>query len=151
MDYNNYLVDKIQYTQNQDDLVFNLYKGVNDLIDITNIKKNGILFNGETSSCEQWYLNTPGSEPKPVFTIVVDCGALPNTGTIVIPHNIPIITGWKIISFDGTATDPTLLHTISMKSNTINIIITSINICITTTANLSAFTESHLIIKYIKN
>ena len=145
----NYFAAKVSYTPKHEDLLLNLFDNFNQMVDIVNIKPIGIYADSIFPSAEKWYLNTTG-KPQGVLFTTVDCGTLPNTGTVNIPHNIPITAGYKIIKFYGTATDPIGLFTKSMVGDpNINITIGPTNIIITTTTALGQYTESHLIIKYI--
>jgi len=144
----NYLASKVLYTKNQEDLLFSLLTNFNKTVDIINIKPIGIYSNTISPTSEKWYINAT-SEEQSISFITIDCGALPNTGTSMIPHGIPIVTGYKIIHFYGTATDPINLRTISLDNKKLDVIIDQTNINITTLEDLSAYTESHIIIKYI--
>jgi len=145
----NYFASKVSYTPKQEELVANIFNSFNQLVDIVNLKPLGLYADTILPSAEKWYLNATAKAQGVLYT-TVDCGTLPNTGTVNIPHNIPIVAGYKIIEFYGTATDPAGLFTKSMTGDpNINITISSTDIIITTTAALAAYTESHLVIRYI--
>ena len=145
----NYFASKASYTTKYEDLVINIFDKFNQMVDIVNIKPIGIYIDTILPSAEKWYLNDDVKAQGVLYT-TVDCGTLPNTGVVNIPHGIPIVTGYRIIEFYGTATDPVGFFTRSMVGDpNISILITQANIVITTTAALDTYTESHLVIKYV--
>jgi hypothetical protein len=145
----NFFASKVSYTPKQEDLILNIFDQFNKMVDIVNIKAIGVYTDTIFPSAEKWYLNAD-VKAQGVLYVTVDCGTLPNTGVVNVAHNIPITTGYRIIEFYGTATDPVGFLTRSMLGDpNISILINQTNIVITTTANLSAYTQSHLVIKYV--
>lgn len=93
---------------------------------------------------------------RPIFRMVVDCGALPNTGTSLTPHGITLTPNFAFLKIQGSAFDPTALEGIplpfadSTPANCISVTVTTTDIEITTGSNRSNFTTSFILLEYIK-
>lgn len=93
---------------------------------------------------------------RTVLRKVVDCGALPNTGTKTVPHGITIDANFTLIDLYGAATDPTNLISFSLDRSAptlaqqVSIFLDANNINITTGSNRSSFTRSFIVIEYIQ-
>ena len=90
---------------------------------------------------------------KPIYRKTVDCGALPNSTTKYVVHNITNI-GY-IVSITGSAKDKNIYIPLPLVSKTnkdsdIGIFITSTDIAIEAGGNRSSFTESYITIEYTK-
>ncbi len=94
---------------------------------------------------------------RSVYRIVVDFGALPNTGIKSVAHNIPNIdTNVTFTRIYATATDPVTFVGIPIPNsfvatgNIVDISIDAVNANITTNWNASNFTRCVVIIEYFK-
>ncbi len=100
----------------------------------------------------------PGDDPQTknlIFRKIIDTGGLANTGTTAIAHNIMgINNNWSFTRVYGTAFDPVNLLWLSMPNGTvaqgIGLRVDATNINITTTANLTAFTTSTVVLEFYK-
>lgn len=94
---------------------------------------------------------------RQVFRTVVNFGALPNTTTISLPHNIDISFGFSFTRIYGCSTDPVSQNYIplpyvsaSAVANNIELSVDSSNVVITTGIDQSAYTTTYVILEYVK-
>lgn len=132
-----------------------LREAVNDLyqdIATTVNSKEGALFVPiEKLTSGQYFIASNPQNNRAVYRMVVDFGALPNTGTKSVAHNI---VGWdanfRLVRAYGAATDPIGLSAVPIPNDNIFLEINSTDVIITTTANFSAYTDSTIVIEYTK-
>jgi hypothetical protein len=92
---------------------------------------------------------------RSVFRIVVDFGALPNTGTKSVAHNIQTVdANFSLVQMWGAATDPVGLTFIpipyvSTSGSIVELNGDSTNVNITTNDNKSNFTISYVVIEFL--
>ena len=128
--------------------VNDLYQGIASTV---NTKEGALFVPIEKLNSGQYF--TPGNPllNRAVYRMVVDFGALPNTGTKTVPHNI---VGWtnkfRLVRAYGAANDPIALEGIPIPNDGIFLKINSTNVIVTTTANFGAFTESTIVIEFTK-
>ena len=94
---------------------------------------------------------------KPLYRKTIDCGALPNATTKLIAHNIENIG--EIVKISGTATNPSAGRTLplphvtlttSSTSSHVKLVVTSTDIQIDASINLTIYTKSYVTIEYTK-
>lgn len=88
-----------------------------------------------------------------LYKKTINFGALPNTNTKNVNHNISNLS--KIIEISGATNDgsntlPIPYINSNQLSSSVQIIVTSTQISIRTAANLSSYTDTYVTIKYIK-
>lgn len=91
---------------------------------------------------------------RPVFRKVVQFGALPNTTSKSVPHEIDVMNTYQFIKIlvignNPSATGTTPYATVLANKDS-RVDITLSNIVITTTADYSAFTVCSVILEYTK-
>ena len=92
---------------------------------------------------------------KPIYKKTIDCGALPNTDTKNVAHNITSFN--KIINIYGYAYASSSQNSVplpfSSPTNTLNVLVMAgtTNITILTGTDQSAFNESFITLEYTKN
>lgn len=89
-----------------------------------------------------------------LYEKTVDFGALPNSTTKSLDHNIRNLS--KIVDISGTATNgsdtlPVPYINSNQLSSSVQIIVTSTQISIRTAANLSSYTDTYITLRYIKS
>lgn len=102
---------------------------------------------------QQYFGATPQNK-RQIYRRVFQCGALPNAGIISIAHGIAgINANWMFTRIYGVARDPVGLRWIPIP-NSINfqveLSVDNVNINIRTTANLTAFTYTIVVLEYWK-
>lgn len=149
MSKQNLLADKVAYSQNDKELLRNVYRKINELVYIINTKDTGIYNNEEIFTAQQWYLEKNVGEQQIIFRKVFENIALPNAGTTSVAHGLNLDANWDFIKIYGTAKDPATPAWISLATlTTIDIDTTNINI--TSTIDLSAYTNGRIVIEYTK-
>ena len=155
--------------QSQDfkDFLVRLRQSINNVAIAVNLKDSGYYqVDQEFINGQAWFANPALTTTNPStrafrqdFRTVVNFGALPNTATKSVPHNIPINvssgTAYSFTRIFATSTDPVGFHYIPIPyASTTEIIelnVDAVNVNITTNANLTAFTITYVVLEYLKN
>lgn len=117
-----------------------------------NRKEGGLYVPQEKTTSQQYFdpLNT--QKNRNVYRMVVDFGALPNTTSKSVGHNID---GWntefRLTRAYGAATNRTTRSALPIPNDGILLEINSTNVIVTTTSDLSAYTDTTIVIEYTKN
>ena len=78
---------------------------------------------------------------------LIDFGALPNTSTKSVPHGLSVGSNFRIFDLYIAASNPGTSY-LCIKDQ--NLTLDIININLTTTSNLSAYTSSFVVIEYMR-
>jgi len=147
------------------DFLIRLRLMLNNHANTLNIKDTGIYDPQEFVNGQVWFPDpTLGSSTaqKPVerqvYRTVVNFGALPNTATKTVAHNItfPTISTLTATRIYGASTDPVaqiqipLPYSSPTLVNNIELYFNATNVVITTGANYSAYTTTYIVLEYIK-
>ena len=88
---------------------------------------------------------------EPIYRAVIDCGALPNATTKNVAHGLTFGTA---IDLRGYSTESTnwipLPYVDTSTTSLVELRITATNIVLVTAVNLSSYTETYVIVEYIK-
>ena len=137
--------DPIEFRYDLNDIYQSIASAVNN-------KVGGLYVPEEKINSQQYFDSNNVQKFKNVYRMVVDFGALPNTGTKSVAHNIP---GWtsafRLTQLYGAATDPVALQGLSLPNDGILLSVDSTNVTVTTTSNRSAFTASTIVVEYTKS
>lgn len=128
---------------------------LNDLYQKTtaslNSKEGGLYQPLERTNGQQYFSSGNPQRNRTVYRMTVDFGALPNTASKSVAHNI---SGWdssfRLTRSYGAATDPTGLNALPIPNNGILLTINSTDVTVTTTSNRSAYTATTIVIEYTK-
>ncbi len=127
-----------------------------------NMREIGFFLDQELLSGKQFIpgvnIATDGGSSQQFRTVlrkVVDCGALPNTGTKQVPHEIVVDANFTLIDLFGAATDPVGLTSIDLGHAAappfqVEIFLDATNVNIVTGSNRSNYTRSFIIIEYMQ-
>jgi hypothetical protein len=130
------------------DAVNDLYQ---DMANNINNKEGALFVPIEKLNSGQYFIAGNPLNFRAVYRMVVDFGALPNTGTKSVPHNI---VGWdsnfRLVRAYGAATDPISLNALPLPNDGIFLKNNATDVTITTTANFSAYTESTVVLEFTK-
>lgn len=145
------------------ELLVRLFQNVNSMNQTINLKESGYYSNLEFVSGKLMFPNPANSSQgsaypvnRPMYRIVVPCGTLPNAGVKLVPHNVPVTSGYSWVYIGGAATDPVNLLGIPLPyssptlANNIEVSTTATNIVITTGSDRTNFTTSYIVLEYIK-
>lgn len=91
---------------------------------------------------------------RPVFRLVLDCGALPNATTKLIPHGLNT-TGYTLTKLSGSATNTSRWGAIPLPylagiGTSVAVWMDGTNINIQTSGNMSSYNKSSVVIEYVK-
>lgn len=131
------------------DMLNDVYQSIASTV---NSKEGALFVPIEKITSGQYFTPANPQQNKAVYRMVVDFGALPNTATKNVAHNI---VGWnsefRLTRAYGAATDPIGLSAIPIPNDNIFLEINATNAIVTTTANYSAYTASTIVIEFTKN
>ena len=145
------IATKASFSQDDKELVRNLYSKINELVYIINTKGTALYTESELFTSKQWYVGQDPNQPKQIYRKSYEIGALPNTGTINIPHGLALDTNWDFITISvGTAKSTLLTQWIPITNPDISIMIDAVNINVTTTTNLATYINTRIILEYTK-
>lgn len=143
-----------------------LYQNLNSMANVINVKQTGQYPLMETVDGALWFPN-PNNNSSTAATATQRqelrstylSGPLKNAGILKIPHGITVTanTSWTFIG--GTATNPAAVFPAVSgypipnvdAANPISINVDSMNINITTTTNLTAFTIVYVVLQYLQS
>ncbi len=134
------------------ELLVRLYQNLNVICESLNKKESGLYKTQEFVSGNLFFnpLSSNQNDLRSEFITVVDFGALPNSATTTVAHNIPDVSDqWWWTMVYATATDPVTQTGITLTYPIVQV--DSTNVTITTTSDLSAFTRCIVVLRYLKN
>ena len=163
--YDNEAIHRLDISEELKDLLTRLHQRTNNIALNLNLKDTGYypqveFINGQLFFPDPTLTSRTQQLPeyRQVFRTVINFGALPNTGTTNVAHNIPNIN--NLFSFTriyGAATDPVALSYLPLPyaspvlANNIEVNVNNTNVTITTGSNRAAYTTSYVILEYLKN
>ena len=157
---NNFLSQNYIIPEDIEEKDLKLREYLNAIATATNTKDSGIYDAVETIT-GQSFLPTFSTQTaanatyRTVFRKVIDFGALPNSTTKSVAHNIAFSTSFSATKIYGASTNPgstwfPLPYASSTLGNNIELNLSSTNVNVTTGSNRSAFTRTFIVIEYIK-
>lgn len=138
-----------------------LYMNLNRMLLALNKKENGYYPLNQILSGQQFFPNPSASyleqsNYREVFRLVINFGALPNATTKSVPHNIAINAGVSFTHIYGTATDPVNFNYIPLPYasptliDNIELKVDATNVTVITGINRTAFTETYIVLDFMK-
>lgn len=147
-----------------------LNETVNDIQKVVNIKQSGYHVETEFVNGNLWFRSKRAAAilPQPTqtptyrqeYTLVVDFGALPNTGTKSVAHGITVTTDVTFTHSYGQANDTSAAPAIksipipyvsNTANNSVGFWITPTHVFVDAgTVNRSAFDTTYIVLKYLK-
>jgi hypothetical protein len=145
------------------ELLVRLYQNVNLIATVLNTKDTGYydvleFVNGQIYFPDPALNSTSSTSPsyRQVFRTVVNFGALPNTGSKSVAHNIPDINdGVTFTRIYATASDTTDFDYIpipyaSVSGDDVELSVDATNVTITTASDRTAFNITYVVLEYLK-
>ena len=141
-------------------LIIQLYQYINSMAIAVNIKDSGYYIqqefvNGQLFPVTNASMATASSDGRQVFRLLINFGPLPNNSTTSTPHGINTTSLFTFTRIYGAASDPVGLNFIPLPyaaaSTSIELKINATNVVITTTSNRSNFTQSWVVVEYLKS
>lgn len=140
-----------------------LRQSINNVALVVNTKESGYYIQQEFVTGKLYYANTAltsATAQIPTFRTayrrVVNFGALPNAGTKSVAHGISINSGYRATDIFGASTNPTTvtlipLPYVSTIGDDIEVWVDATNVNVRTTSNRTAFTQTDIVIEYLKS
>jgi hypothetical protein len=145
------------------ELIVRLYQNINSQSLSVNGKDAGVYDTSEFVNGQTFFPNptltsssTTTATQRQVFRMVVNFGALPNTGTKTVAHGLTINSGFTFTRIYGTASDPNgnyipLPYASPTAVNNIELKVDGTNVTIITGSNRSNFTVTYIVLEYLKS
>ena len=138
------------------------------IIDAVNKKEGSLYYLQEIGNFQSYFTPNAPFQFRNVYRTVVNFGALPNAGTKSVAHNIqgidannPAASSFSFTHIYATSSNQTAgaeqfipipyIDTGAILGSDVGIYVDATNVNITTTANLSAFTVTYVVLEYLKN
>jgi len=136
--------DQAQFRNRMNDLYQKIASSVNS-------KEGGLYVPEEKVTGQQYFDSTNPQKNKNVYRMVVDFGALPNSTSKSVSHNIQGLNGeTRLTRAHGASTDIDSIEFLPIPNDGILLEINSQNVIVTTTSDLTAFTETTVTIEYTR-
>lgn len=154
-------VGNLDDQENLKQLVIQLTQYTNNIATVLNQKDSGTYVQEQFVNGQQYFpnptLNIFSSEdatPRQVIRQVFLTGPLPNTGILLVPHNIPITNIYTFTRIYGTASDTTGLNYIPLpeafvNGNIVDLAVNNINIVIHTNWNASNYNIVYIVLEWL--
>lgn len=147
----NQLPLSVELSDDPKELRFDINDLYQSIASSVNNKIGGLYVPQEKINSEQYFNKYNVQKFNSVYRMVVDFGALPNTTSKSVSHNI---VGWnssfRLTASWGAATDPVALSSLPIPNDGILLEINSTNVTVTTTSDLTAYTDTSIVIEYTK-
>ncbi len=139
------------------ELLVRLYQNIGSIATALNIKDSAYYSLGEFVNGQLFFPSPALSSEtqsvarfRQVTRLVINFGALPNTGTKSVAHGLTPNSSWTFTRIYATASDTTGLTYIPIPSLRANLTVDATNVNITTTANLTNYNVCYVILEYLK-
>lgn len=147
----NQLPLSVELSEDPKEMRFDVNDLYQSIASAVNAKIGGLYVPEEKINSEQYFDPLNVQRFKNVYRMTVDFGALPNTTSKSVAHNI---AGWnssyRLTRAWGAATDPANLESLPIPNDGILLEINSSSVTVTTSSDLSAFTEATVVVEYTK-
>ncbi len=142
------------------ELLVRMYQNMNTITVALNLKESAYYDTSEFVTGAQFFPNPAVpvgtvADFRPPYRMVVNFGALPNAALKSVAHNIPVNNGYTITRFYASSFNPTTLVGIpipyaSVAADNIEMNLDATNVNITTLSNRTGFTNTIVVIEYLK-
>lgn len=140
------------------ELFVRLYRNLSTMSDTINLKESAYYPQQEFMTSQQFFTGQPNvsNQQRPSFRQTINFGALPDTTTKQIAHNLTLGDYVTATNIYGAATKPASLELIPLPyastiGDNIELWIDATYVNIATKANWSAYTKTIVVIEYLKN
>jgi hypothetical protein len=153
--FGNHLPEQIDFSDNEEDMLIELKKTLEDHAKMINRKDTGQYEETEVLINQTFPGVTP-QEKRSVFRKTINFGALPNAALKQVAHNLTNFATIIFTKIYGAATNPGVqgipipYSDTALVGNQIELSVTATNIEITTAINYSAFTSCYVVLEYFR-
>lgn len=146
----NQLPFSVEFSEDPKELRFDLTDTYQGIASAVNSKVGGLYVPQEKVNSEQYFDSSNPQKLRNVYRMVVDFGALPNTATKSVNHNISWDTGYRLTAAWGASTDISAIESIPIPNEGIFLKINATSVTITTASDFSSYTETTIVVEYTK-
>lgn len=139
------------------ELLIRLYQNINNISIALNLKDSGYYVQQEFMTGQVFFPDANSSDDgRQSFRAVVNFGALPNNTTLSIPHGINVFNSFVFTRIYGCASNQITMNYLPIPyasattAKIIELYADSTNVYITTNSNLSSYTQTYIILEYVK-
>lgn len=145
------------------ELLVRLYQNINIIAQAVNLKESAYyatqeFVNGQSFFPDPTLNSNSGTTPvyRQVCRLVINFGALPNTATKTVAHNLTVTGGYTFTRIYGAASNTTgqtylpLPYSSPVLANNIELSVNNVNVVVTTAANYSSYGTTYIILEYLK-
>ena len=146
------------------ELLVRLYQNINNIALLLNIKDTGLyntfeIINGQTYFPNPTLTSSTSGFPtnRQVYRTTVNFGALPNTGSKSVAHNIVVTPSTTFTRIYATASDTTgetyipIPYASPTLANNIEIFVDNTNVTITTGSDRTNYTICYVVLEYLQS
>jgi len=140
------------------EILIRLYQNLNLMQLNLNIKDSAFYDQSEFVNGQSFWPSAavPSSQSdavnrRQVFRKVINFGALPNTATKNVAHDIDITTGFSFTRIYGCASDTNNRVYRPIPNTNITLSVTATNVVVTTAANFSSYDTTYVVLEYLKD
>ncbi len=147
----NQLPLSVDLSEDPKDLRYDVNDLYQSIASSVNNKTGGLFVPEEKINSEQYFDPLNPQKFRNVYRMTVDFGALPNSTSKSVAHNI---AGWTaaylLTSAYGASTDPVSLNSVPIPNDGILLEINSSSVTVTTSSDRSSFTATTIVVEYTK-
>jgi hypothetical protein len=145
------------------EILIRLYQHINTMSMSINNKASGIYDTHEYASGKLFYPPTDltsssnqSTDYRPGFCKVISFGALPNTASKSVVHELEVLPGWMFTKIAGVACDERngvfipLPYSSPTLADNIELSVDDTSVTVTTGADWSMYTRTDIILEYLK-
>lgn len=144
------------------ELLVRLYQNINNISVALNLKDSAYYAEEEFINGQVFppTVTTVGASPEPtrqVFRKLIDFGALPNAGSTSVSHGLDITSTYNFTRIYGASSDKTGMSYIPLPyasptlNENISLEVTATDVVITTGIDRTAYTDTWVILEFLKN
>ena len=135
-----------------------------DTASVINVKENGIYQLEEQLTSQTWFAvpGTRTTQTRDTFRTVVNFGALPNDTSKSVAHGISVSSSTSFTKMYAIATNPSATGTTPFAfpipgfdpsdiTKPVNVWVTTTDVTIESTSNLTAYTTCYVVLEYLQN
>lgn len=142
------------------ELLIRLYQNINYISVALNLKDSGYYVQQEFLTGQLFFPNfvndNTSNNGRQAFRMVVNFGALPNNGTLSVAHGINVQNSFIFTRMYGCASNQTtttylpIPYSSATTAKIIEMYVDATNVYITTSSDLSSYTQTLVILEYVK-
>lgn len=154
-------IARSEVNQDLQSILVSLYQNIGYVATVANLKESGYYIPQEFVTSKLFFPNPAATDPSLAlqyrmgYRLLVDFGALPNTGTKAVAHGLTINHGYQFTDIYAVANDTVSFQYLpipyaSVIGDNIEISVDATNVTIATLSDRTNFNKCYVILEYIK-